>query len=269
MKMKKRAAVTKMVPAQAYLFLGLGVVNLVLIVLAITLMNHSTVQLVTNYLTNNPLASQAKTVFAPATHVLWNIQLRWVLIVILAIPVIRTVARVIVARGEKPKSAKFKANEATAYKWQRIDTSLTATLMLLVIANLNGLQDSLSLVVVAGLSLISYKLAHIAITAGKNGQEKLARKTFQLSVISAILPWLLILVYVIGTLSYGGIRSPWYIYGLDLVGLSTLIKHLTGYSFTLKEESTHRKMPIMNLYWLVDPASKIAFSLVLIIGFYR
>ena len=100
--------------------------------------------------------------------------------------------------------------------------------MLVVILSLAGVQDIMTLILSAGINAIAYCLIWMAIN-NFGAKKSYSAVIFNLGVVAILLPWLLVLIYSISTLGYGGVRSPWFVYGLDIVGLFSTAIVIYGY----------------------------------------
>ena len=236
-----------------------SVVFVILAVLAAKLMSTASYQITAGYITKNPLLSISSTYFVPANKVLWDIQFRWTLVILMALSIIVPLVYVYLIKNNYKK--------IDLHKYRFIDWTITGTIILLLIAIMSGASDIMTLVLIAGLSLISYYLFWTIIN-NQALQKSISTVIFKLGVLSSILPWILILFYVIGTLVYGGIRSPWYIYVIYLVGLLNTAVIIYAYKWhkihDSKPKITNETYPI-----LINQAVKVLFVLVLIIGLKR
>lgn len=198
-------------------FLVVYVVSIVLSIalglLVILGMNHTAYQLVLNFWGSNDLASHSTTVFAPANRVVWEIQARWFLFVLLLIGLI------VDALFLNSKTSKKKVKEEVSTKFRSLDFGLTSGLIILIVAILSGVQDIPVLLIIWALVLLaSLTFAH----ALKLKSIKDSKNLVLISNLIRLLPWLVIAVYACSTIVYGMVRSPWYVYVVYLIGLFDL-----------------------------------------------
>lgn len=240
---------------------GIGaVLYLVLAVLAVKSMLPSTFQLTINYWTTNPLLSQTQTVFVTATRVLWSIQFRWVLVLLMGLSVLAP-AYYIYMISNNVKKINF-------HKYRSVDWIVTGSLMLFVISVLAGVQDIMVLILIIGLFILSYLIILTAINHS-DVSKPIKDNIYRLGVLSGLLPWLLILVYTISTWVYGSIRSPWFVYTLFIIGLINSAVIIYGY-FWHKEDTKQKTLISHETYpILINQSIKILFVLILIIGLKR
>lgn len=243
------------------LYQGSIVVYLGLAILAGFLMGEASFQLTLTYLAKDDLLSKANTVFAPASHAFFDIQMRWVLVVIL---VLSAVVPALYQFYLKKRYEQGIKNKSLTLRW--IDMAITAALMVEVIALLSGIQDLMILKIIGGVVVISCLLGWLA---EKQYAElkKPVWTTYILSLILGVLPWLLIITSAIATPFYSSVRAPWYLYALYAVSLITFIAvYLNQYRFFKKVGQWKDYLFVERNYLLISLFSKITFALVLIIG---
>ena len=234
-------------------------IYIILAVLAAKLMSGASFQISTGYLTANPLLSQNSTYFAPATHVLWSIQFRWALVILMALSIVVPAIYIYLINNNFKK--------IDLYKYRFIDWTVTGSFMLLLIAVLSGVSDIMTLVLIAGLSVVGYFLFWIIIN-NQLAKKPINQTVYKIGVLATVLPWLLIVVYALGTWVYGAIRMPWYVYVVYAFGVfnSAVIIYACFWHKThdSKGSITNETYPI-----LINQGIKALFVLILIIGLKR
>jgi hypothetical protein len=234
-----------------------GIVFLILAVVAVKLMSPSTYQVVVNYWAANPLLSQTSTVFAPASHLLWNIQFRWVVAILLLLSVVSP-AYYVYAITNNFKKIDF-------HKYRFLDWLVTSSVMLLIILALAGVQDLMTLIVLLGLNVLAYCLFWKTNT-NFGVKESYNSTIHKLGGVAILLPWLLILIYALSTLLYGDVRSPGFVYVLYLVGLVNSIVVIFGYYWHKARVNSKAKISDETSPILFNQIVKVLFVLILIIG---
>jgi hypothetical protein len=233
---------------------GVGIVAyLVLAVIAAKVMLASTFQVVTNYFTSNPLLSVKSTVFAPATHVLWSIEFRWTLILILGVSILVPAYYLyVITTGYKKIDYK---------KYRYLDWSVTGALMLVITAALVGIQDISLLLTLFFVSVGGVCLLWLS----ENSQEH-SKKLYSLSFLAMGIPWIALLIYVISTWVYGSVRLPGFAYLLLIVIFVRGL--LLKYSYFWKQNKAVKKDKMLEEVYPIgaDLLIKIIFALTLIIG---
>lgn len=232
-------------------------IYIILIVLALVHMNQSSFNITTNYLTNNDLATQTNTVFAPAASTLWTIQYRYALVALLAFSVIIPALYIYWILTHKKKIDFHKA------RW--IDCAITSAFLIVLITLLSSLEDLMTIVLVGGLVLLGSSLFWIA-THQYDIDKSIYNKTFALGIFSIVLPWILIALYTSGTWVYGGIRSPWYTYALCVLGVINTAIIIYGPIWHQSRVSKKNKLETESYPIIINQAVKILLSLILIIG---
>lgn len=237
-------------------YIGGLVVFVILAILCSLLMNQNGFQIVTNFWSNNDLASQTNTIFAPASRVLFTFELRWSLVLLLAISLVSPIYY-LYKLNNKVKNIDF-------YKFRTLDWTVTTAFMVVLISVLSGVQDFMTLILIAALTAMGYLLINVALS-----NKAIAKKAYISGLISIGLPWLLIIVYAIGTWVYGFVRTPWYVYVTYIIGLAVVGLVVYAYKFKdvkpSKIDATKKEIyPIIAAQLI-----KISFVVVLLIGLKR
>jgi len=216
-KVTKSAAVkvsTKLYTYQSQLIQKVSLaVFAALAVVAFLQMTNNTQAFTLGYMVRDQVASQLSntTVFAPALRVLADVQVRWLVLVLLAVSALFPILNLTLWRE------KFEAGAATGinlYRW--LEVGVTSALMVEIVALLSGITDVLVLKLIAGTVLLSALLGWLAdrqnLAAGR-----VERSGFLLGVFAGVMPLIVIAVTAVSTLLFGMIRSPWYVYALYAV----------------------------------------------------
>lgn len=227
------------------------------------LMNNSSYSANIGYQAKDELLSltTGKTAFVHASQSLFDIQIRWMVVAILAIS---ATASLLVATRMKNKYEKAIANKVVPARW--ISMGIIVALMVEVTALLSGVSDIATLKLLAGLVLITCALGWVTEKRLKQSGRPVWSE-FVLSIITGALPWLLIGSYAVSTWMYGLIRYPWFVYALlgsTLIGFSLLAynqyKYISGWKNYLIVERN---------YLLIGTATQVAFAAILILGLQR
>jgi Heliorhodopsin len=241
--------------AGAYLVLG---------IVAIVAMDKATFPVITSFWTNNDLASQSNTVFATGVHNLFYVQFRWALVVLMTLSLVVPLGFInLVKKNLSARAAQ------QLHKWRWLDWAVTGTFMLLIISALASVQDLMTMVLIAGLSLSSYFFIWFSVRSLENNPE-LSRSSMIAGVLGGALPWLLILVYALGTGIFGSIRSPWFVYFLYFVGLVNLaIVLISNWLYQQRLRKKFDELTLERGYLIANQLIKIVFALALIFGLKR
>lgn len=241
--------------------LASGVLGILLAAAAGFLMNNSSYQLFTGLLTTDELAGKTSAIFVPAIHSVFDLQLRWAVVTIL---LISAVVPLLAATRNRKQYEESLVKKVMLWRW--IDMAVVSALILEVIAILSGVQDIMTLKLVGGLMLTTCLLGwlsekHQAKTRGGG------RGVFILSLFTGTLPWVLIAVSAIGTLVYGMVRSPWYVYALYATTLVAFMSYGLNGSRRLKAQQSYETTE--RNYQLAGIFAKTAFAVILIVGLYK
>ncbi len=212
-----KASVSGVTPLLNRLQVQLGIVFAVLAGLAAYFMNTTSVQVLLGHLTKDELASTAGTVLAPAAHVLYEVEFRW-----LAVGFLVLAAVVAILRGTKylAKDQAAVTNKVSSLRW--IDYAVTTSVAFSIAALLNGVQDLIALKLSAIAILISAYLAWV-FERENAATGKPTRGIYAVSAVLAVLPVVFLVITMISTYIFGtdgasvAVRSPWYAYAAAAV----------------------------------------------------
>jgi hypothetical protein len=221
-------------------------------------MTNDSAQVFVGHLAKDELASRAGTVLAPAAHVLYEVEFRWLVVALLVVSAV-----IAILRGTRYKVIEDAGIKYRVQPLRWIDFAITGALAFEIAALLNGLQDAVALKA----SMVSIGLA--ALFAWVYEREnaatgKPARVSYIASVIAVLVPVFALLATMVATNVYGVVRSPWYAYAAAAVVsislLWTVRKQLTAsasnYFFT--DRSYNR----------VSVLTKVTLAVILIAGLY-
>jgi hypothetical protein len=242
--------------AKTVLFAGLAVA-------AGFLMNSASYALTVGYQAKDELISltQGKTAFVHASQGVMDIEIRWVVVTILGISALLSLLAATRMRAKYEASV---VSGVSAMRW--IGLGITSALIVETIALLAGISDIATLKVVVGLMLVTCTLAWIV--EKRNAQAgRPVWSEFVVSLFTGLLPWLLIGSYALSTWVYGLVRYPWFVYALigsTAVGFTQLTanqyKKISGWT---------NNVVIERNYLLIGTLTKVAFAVILIIGFQK
>lgn len=227
------------------------------------LMNSATYALSVGHAAKDQLLSLTggQTVFVPGRTVLMDVEIRWVVVTIMAIAALLSLLAA--TRLRRRYEASVLAG-VSSMRW--IGWGITTALMVETIALLSGVSDLWVLKTIAGLMLVTCTLAWIVekrlVQAGRPIWSE-----FIVSLFTGALPWLIIFGYAISTWVWGLVRYPWYVYALyasTLIGFTLLTvnqyKRISGW---------RNALVIDRNYLLIGLATKAAFAIILILGFQK
>lgn len=232
--------------------------GLVLAVLAGFFMNHSTYQLFTGLLTKDELTSKTSTVFVPAIHAFFDIELRWAVVAIMVLSAV--VPILVLTRWKNRYQIGMKAKVNTL-RW--IDMAIISALVVEVIALLSGVQDIMTLKLIGVFMVVTCLLGWLA--QKQNAETKSpVWSAYGISLVTGLLPWVLIGTYAVSTSVYGLVRMPWYVYALYASTLLGFCLHVLNQVRQFKAlqdyDRTERNALQISLF------IKVAFAVILISG---
>ncbi len=209
-------------------------------------------QLNTSFWTNNNFTNPNSTLFTSASRNLFSVEYRYLAIIVLLILVIKF--------GYKVYKEYIKTKNIYQKSSDKLDlnlSSLSYSILIVFICLAAGLQDISTTIFVLFSSFIG---ARLIMSDYKEKIDKLGSIRF-FGILLILTSWLSVIIYSIGTLVYGGVRSTWYVYVLDLIGLIYL-------GLLVMSSSRHAKKrknkEFINYY--TDLLLKVGFFIVLLVG---
>ena len=245
----------KFLQTEKYKNLASTILFILAVVLLIFVGSSNSFQISTNFLSNNNFASPNSTLFTSANRTLFNIEYRYLAIVLLTVLVLKLIYKVFFAsRGLKTKQ------RALSKTLDLNIDSLSYSVFMIFICLLAGLQDISVIIFVLISSFIGIRL----ILSSNDDTFKIKKQ----NILFASTSWLLVIVYSLGTLIYGNVRSTWYVYILDLICLVYfvfLISKNSQNGFTKRFKSKDRELVIYS----IDLLLKILFFIILAFGIHQ
>lgn len=237
---------------------------LALAVVAGLVLKAVTYQLSLGFITRDDLASRNTTVFAPAFHFWYDIDVRWLLVVILVLSSILPILWL--TRLGKNYAQSIQRGELPL-RW--LDLAITGALMIETVGILSGMHDIVGLKLLGAVVAIGYVLAWMADRQNKSSKQP-QWSAFITGLVSQALAVLALVAYTISTLVYSLVRSPWYVYALlaTVVAMMALVG-LNQYVTFRTNQSKGKFLSVERNYIAINLAAKAVFALILIIGLKR
>jgi hypothetical protein len=237
----------------------------VLAIAAGLLMQPKTFQLLVGHFGRDALSSQTHTVFAPAYEAVYDIEVRWVLVAVLGITALFSL--LLLTRLARQYSVGL---ENRLSKWRWIEGAITSALIIELIAVVSGVADLPTLKVLGGIMVVTAALGWIAERENAGNAGRPVKGAFFTSILSGLLPWLLIAWYAVASTLYGAVRYPWYVYALYaavVIGW-VLMTVNQWFGYKLRKAWGDYRVVERNA-GAVGIVTKVAFAVILIIGLQR
>lgn len=229
---------------------------------AFFLMNNASYQLSVGYWGKDQLKSVNGTQFAPATQGIVDIEIKWIVMALALISVVLPILYLTRLKASNESSIK---NKVMPSRW--IEMAIVSVVMIETIGILSGVLDLATLKVMGGLMVVTMILGWMAEkrTAKVGGA---AVREYYLSVLTGLLPWVLIVSYAFFTVFYGELRASWFVYalyGVMLIGAVLIGRHQLA---SLKAEGKLSNYELVEQnYATLSLVTRTAFAVVLIVGF--
>lgn len=261
--MSKKTVKVARVPSQLRQLLVVGAgLSVVLAAVGGVLMKTTSYELTLSYLVKDSLASRGGgTVLAPASRVLADVQVRYLLVVILCLAAVYGALTLFRLRRRYERALQ---NQVWPLRW--IYLGVTGLLTIELVGVLNGVND------VFTLKLMGVLVGLWALLGWLNerqniGQNHSSKLTYLLGLGAHVLAALPIVGSLVGTTVYGMERLSWFVYAACAILLAGLIlmainqwKQLRGNGRWEDYLFTERN------YLLIDIATKTLLAVVLIVG---
>lgn len=238
-----------------------GLLLAALAVVAGYFMKSDAVQVYLAHLAKDDLLSRGGTTLASANHLLFEGEVRWLLVGTLAIA-----AGIALVRGTRYYAQEQVGVKARVQKLRWFDFAVTSALMFQIVALLNGVTDLVALkfgaVLVVIAALLGWLYEREVAVDGKGAQSLLVG-----AQVAVALPVIALLGTMYSTYVYGMERSPAYVYVASLIvviGLVGTIRILS--TATRKYTGSHDYYWVDRRHNILAVVVKVALAATLIIG---
>lgn len=256
---------TDLIPSIQTLHKVTAAVLAVLAVAALLFMNSSSVQLRLTHLTRDDLASQTHTVFVPASHLIFDVGLKWAVFALLIPGVLASFS--VLTWYRRRYEQHLQAGRAP-FTWLILG-GLLPGLMVEIVALLSGVTDLMVLKMMVGATFLSGAIA-LAAQVEHRRDNAPRRGLILLSVLTGALPWLVILTSLILTPIFGMIRQPWYAYAAALIVAAASIVALVNLWREVHQPAGNNDYAAYErTYVLTNLLAKSCFAIVLIVGLWK
>lgn len=187
---------------------GLYVVQAILI---LVLSGNASMPLTTNYLAVDPLLSSGgETVRTAGTSRLFDVNFAWLLAGMLLVAAILHL--VVATKYRKHYEADLKKG-ANLSRW--VIYGVIGSFVMVVIAGLSGVYDLSSLILIIAVTVFAAAFGIVNDLWAQSGK-KVAKLVQVNAIKAAVLPWIVIAIYVWGSIVYGRASIPNFVYWIYL-----------------------------------------------------
>lgn len=184
----------------------MGFLHLVQGIFMIAVSNDSTLPIYTNFLDFD--SSNGAVQVSPDPQVLWDMPFGAAVAVFLLISAVAHFYLATAGYRSYVKNLKLGMNPVRFYEY-----ALSSSLMIVLIAMLNGIYDVAAIVVLYALTA-TMNLFGILMELHNQHTRKTDWTAFTFGSIAGIVPWIVILWYFIGTINTGDARPPTFVYAI-------------------------------------------------------
>lgn len=226
------------------------------------LMSHHMVALTIGHLTRDVVQSTDQTVFTQAAYSLYDVELRWVVVALMAASAVLPL--LYLTRLKEQYQSFVEKTRLSPFRW--IEAGVIGALMTETVAVLYGITDIIALKLIAGLVIVAALLGMIAERQNDKATQPV-KSAYQASLFAGALPLLVIGVSGLATYMYGLVRSPWYVYAAYAVLVASFVlTSLNQWKFITRSPKVSSNIVTERNYVAVSLVTRIAFAVVLIVG---
>lgn len=235
--------------------------NVVLAGLVVALMSPAVFPINLSYLTKDALLSTDSTVFVPAERLQWDVDLRWILVGLLAFGAVYSL--VLLTRWSKSYD---KAQTGRVWLWRWVYLALSTAVAVEIVAILTGIFDMFTLKLLGALTGAGYALAWLSERQNEKARRPVI-SAFALGLVSVLIPWTIIGGHALATTIYGLERLPWFVYAAQAsVGLGVILTFVNLAMSNARHKSFTSYAVVERNYLTLALLSQVALAVVLIVG---
>lgn len=208
------------------------------------------------------LSSVGQNVLVPAERVLFDVDLRWLLGGLLAVPAIYSLLV-----STRWKDSYEKAQKARIYMWRWVFFALTGAFMLKIAGLISGVEDLMALKL--GESLFVFAMGFAWLSERQNEQAAVpVGSAYVMAWLSGLLAFGAVIASIIGTFIFGQVNLPWHAYALDAIVLFGFILMMLNLRLSNKKLGYAKDYAMVERnYVLILLLATIAFAGTLILAF--
>lgn len=230
-------------------------------VLAVILLNNQTIDLTTTYSAADPIAGEGQAVLGTAYDSLLSVEFRYV---VAALFTVAAVLSLLLATKLRDRYEAGVKNATSFYRW--LFAGFVFALLVESITALAGVQDFVTLKLVAGLAVTTTLLGYLAERTNK-GTGTPHWGAYGLSLFTGFLAWLPAAVTIVGTHIYGEETYGWHVYALAAVVLAVCVRVATTQYRFIKHPSQHKDYVLVEERYLSNELlAKLAFAAIVFIA---
>ena len=187
--------------------LGLAALHFIQGVAVVLLATKSSLPVTTNYLTLDTLASKAGSpALVSASRHLFDINLAYL---VAAFFFLSAIAHLVIATVYRPTYEADLKQGINKARW--IEYSLSASVMMVAIAMLTGVYDASSLLMIFALISVM-NLMGLVMEVHNQTTKRTNWLSYIIGCKAGIVPWLVVVIYVLGANAYGSGQIPTFVY---------------------------------------------------------
>jgi hypothetical protein len=192
-------------------------ISVVIAVAAVFLLNDQTANFTTPYSAKDPIASVNETVLGQANESVATIEVKYLVAKVFGVSAVLSLLLATLLRRKYEAGV---VNSTSGIRW--IAMGVSSALVLELVSVLAGVQDIVTLKLIAGLILLTTLLSWMAERDNKAlSSPKWA--AYVLSLFTGFLAWLPLIAAIVGTYALGSERFGWHVYALVVLVLAGFI----------------------------------------------
>jgi len=240
-----------------------AVVGVVIAIAAVFFLNSQTVNFTINYSAKDPIASVDNTVLGPATESIVTIEFKYL---VAAFFIVAAILSLLLATVLRKKYEAGISNATSGLRW--VATGISTALLLELVAIQCGVEDVVTLKLIAGLVVATTVLGWMAERDNKNVSTP-KWSAYGLSVFTGVLTWLPIAVALVGTYVYGIERFSWFVYVIVILAIYSVARvGRTLYRYIKYPKIRGEYIGVEEKYLSSDLFLKLSFAAVIFIALF-
>ncbi len=163
-----------------------------------------------SFVTKDALLSEFQTVFVPAEKILLDFDVRWLLMAMIVVSGVYSA--LVLTRW---RASYELAQTGRVYFWRWVILAVTGVIMVSFASIVSGVEDLAANKMAGGFVVVAMVFAWLSEKHNQKASEK-SSVHYWMALACGLMAMYAILASLTGTMIYGMIRFPWYVYALDV-----------------------------------------------------
>lgn len=214
-----------------------------------------------SFVTKDALLSDGQNVMVPAEKALLDLDVRWLLLAMILASGLYSILAI-----TRWRASYEQAQTGRVYLWRWVILAITGAIMVKFASIVSGVEDIVTLKLASGMMVMAMAFAWLSERQNQKAGQ-LTTAPYWLALISGLVAMYAIIASLVGTMLFGMISFPWYVYALDavlLVGFLLLIFNLRRSNRRVGKSSDYSF--VERNYMIISLITQLVFLTVAIAG---